>query len=170
MFPRVLIQHATCAALDSVTQTCAGQPETGGVLLGCLRGSDIEVTARTTPGPRDQRSLFEFHRSDPGHQAAAHGAWTASGGTQTWVGEWHSHPYGTVCPSGIDLRTWQKHARSQRRPMVFALVVPGRWGVFVALPGLFRTKIARLELRERGATGYVFAGDGTSQAPSVFSV
>lgn len=158
--PRVLIQHAACAALDNEMRRCAGQPEGGGVLLGHLRGEAIEVVAWTTPGPSDQRSLFSFERSDPRHQAAAHDAWVASGGTQTWVGEWHTHPYGDVLPSGIDLRTWRKHARKENRPMVFTLVVPGDWGVFLALPGLLWPKVTKLELMERGATGCIFADQG----------
>lgn len=141
-------------------QRCAGQLEKGGVLIGCLRGDDIEVVTWTTPGPSDQRSLFSFERSDPQHQATAYDAWTASGGTQTWVGEWHTHPYGEILPSSIDFRTWKDHARAEARPMVFALVVPGEWGVFLVMPGLLWSKVIQLHMVERSATGCTFAAQG----------
>ncbi|MBS1092961.1 Mov34/MPN/PAD-1 family protein [Gluconobacter sp. Dm-74] len=136
---------------------CADQREAGGILLGHLRGTDIEVVGRTTPGSSDLRSLFSFERSDPQHQEAADDAWMASGGTQTWVGEWHTHPCGNVLPSDIDLRTWRKHARTEKRPMVFVLVVPSNWGVFLVMPYLFRTSIMKLEQLEYGTVGRVFA-------------
>lgn len=155
--PRVLIQHATCNALDNEMTRCADQREAGGILLGHLRGKDVEVVAWTTPGPSDLRSLFSFERSDPRHQEAADDAWIASRGTQTWVGEWHTHPRGDVVPSDIDLKTWTKHARNEKRPMVFVLVVPGNWGVFLATPHLLRKNITKLEQCECGTVGRIFA-------------
>jgi integrative and conjugative element protein (TIGR02256 family) len=143
--------------MDNEMARCTNQPESGGILLGFLRGEDIEVVARTTPGPSDLRSFSSFERSDPRHQDVAREVWIASRETQTWVGEWHTHPYGDVLPSSIDLKTWRMHARREKRPMVFILLAPSAWGVFLAIPYLLRTDVRKLEILEYGTTGRVFS-------------
>jgi integrative and conjugative element protein (TIGR02256 family) len=116
----------------------------------------MEVTGLTQPGPGDERRLHSFTRADPLHEAANADAWKGSGGTVSYVGEWHTHPSGTVTPSSVDVRSWRSEARRCSRPMVFALVVPGQWGIFVVRPGWVFSSRARLAQIERGQTGLVF--------------
>jgi integrative and conjugative element protein (TIGR02256 family) len=101
--------------------------------------------------------LFAFTRGDPLHQAEATSAWGASGGTVTFIGEWHTHPSGGVAPSAIDLRTWRRLTKANGRPMAFALVVPGSWGVFLAKPRLLRPVVTRSVPIERSELGVVLA-------------
>ena len=56
----------------------------------------------------DQQRLWMFARSDPSHQKAAEAAWLASGGTITFVGEWHTHPTGILTPSPRDFVTYAR--------------------------------------------------------------
>jgi integrative and conjugative element protein (TIGR02256 family) len=153
----VLVHHAVREELDRLVSTVEGQAEAGGILLGSYRGRDMEVTGMTWPGPSDQRNMFSFTRVDPTHQHASDNAWRESTGTVTYVGEWHTHPYGGVRPSSTDLRSWRSEARRCERPMVFALVVPGEWGLFVAAPRLLWASSARLQMLEVGRVGIVFA-------------
>ena len=156
MNPRVLVHHSVREALDRASAACSGQPEAGGILLGAYRGQDLEVTSLTRPGPADEQRLYSFTRADPLHEAANLRAWKGSGGTVSYVGEWHTHPSGSVVPSSLDERSWRGEARRCGRPMVFALVVPGEWGVFVVRPRLVFSFRARLALKEKGEAGVVF--------------
>jgi integrative and conjugative element protein (TIGR02256 family) len=151
------MRHEVCRALAASAKKYNSQPEAGGIFLGTYRGNDIEVVGRTMPGPDDTRTFFSFLREDPTHQTAATEAWKISGRTQTFVGEWHTHPVGGVEPSSIDIATWKRIARDQRRPMVFALAAPGGWGLFLASAGTIGTKIFRLSISEHGRMGLVFS-------------
>lgn len=153
---RVLLHVAVRDKLNAIAARCAGQPEAGGILLGAYRGRDVEVTAMTEPGSEDQRSLTAFVRADPSHQAAAEEAWANSGRTVTFVGEWHTHPWGGVVPSAVDRKTWRAQAQANERPMVYALSAPGEWGLFLTRPRLLWPATVRLSRVEKGNIGEVF--------------
>ncbi|UIY45313.1 Mov34/MPN/PAD-1 family protein [Methylobacterium radiotolerans] len=104
--------------------------EAGGIFIGSHRGQHLEITTCTTPLPRDVRRLALFDRKDPGHQAAALAAWQASGGTDTYVGEWHTHPVDDPTPSALDLRTWRSILARNIDPAVFMIV--GRRSIWCA--------------------------------------
>lgn len=153
---RVLLHHAVRDRLDAAAAACRGRPEAGGILLGAYRGYDVEVVEMTEPGRADLRGTFSFVRSDAAHQLAAEEAWAKSGGTVTFVGEWHTHPAGGVHPSPVDLRTWRSQTCENERLMVFALAAPGEWGLFLVRPRLLRPSAVRLDPVEAGRVGSVF--------------
>jgi integrative and conjugative element protein (TIGR02256 family) len=153
---RVLVYHCVRAEFDYTAAACSGQPEAGGILLGAYRGPDMEVTGLTQPGPAEERRRRSFTRADPLHKAANVRAWEDSGGTVSYVGEWHTHPSGAVTPSSVDVHSWRGEARRCGRPMVFVLVVPGEWGIFTVRPKWMFSSKARLVPRESGKTGVVF--------------
>lgn len=157
---KVLVRHGVCKALTAAVNECNRRPEAGGILLGVYRGNDIEVLGRTLPGPEDTRTRFSFVRQDISHQVAASEAWKISGRTQTFVGEWHTHPMGGLAPSSVDITNWRKIARRQKRPMVFALAAPGGWGLFLTSASWVGTKLYKLDISEHGRTGLVFSIQG----------
>lgn len=156
MTARVLVRFAVRDRLDALSARCRGQAEAGGILLGAYRGGDIEVTGMTEPGLLDKRRLRMFARSDQSHQEAADAAWSASGSTVTFLGEWHTHPAGEVVPSSTDVGTWRFQARRNERPMVYALAAPGQWGLFIVRPRLLWPAQSRLACIETGKIGLVF--------------
>lgn len=95
--------------------------EAGGILIGSYRGPHVVVDACTTPLFGDVRLRNLFDRRDAGHQAAALGAWKRSGGTDTFVGEWHTHPVDHPTPSALDLRTWHDLLRRSSATLVFLI-------------------------------------------------
>ena len=96
--------------------------EAGGILIGNYRGPHVVVGTCTTPLPGDCRRNNLFDRRDAGHQAAALGAWERSEGTDTFVGEWHTHPVDHPNPSELDLRTWHDLLRRTSASLVFLIV------------------------------------------------
>lgn len=95
--------------------------EAGGILIGSYRGPHVDVGDCTTPLPGDVRNPHLFDRRDAGHQSAAYAAWKRSGGTDTFVGEWHTHPVNRPVPSSLDLRTWRALMKRTSRSLVFLI-------------------------------------------------
>jgi integrative and conjugative element protein (TIGR02256 family) len=86
------------------------KPEAGGVLLGrhIHNSQDIVVDQVTTPMRGDYCSRTRYYRARQQHQDAINRAWRESGGTCTYLGEWHTHPEIMPAPSLIDQLTWRR--------------------------------------------------------------
>lgn len=111
---RIKVTAAVLHVMQSYAQHGRRATEAGGVLLGrYLQGSaDVVIDAVTVPMPGDKRSRYSFYRAKTRHQAAIDAAWQASGGTCTYLGEWHTHPETHPSPSGIDSTDWQRRLRT----------------------------------------------------------
>jgi integrative and conjugative element protein (TIGR02256 family) len=102
--------------------------EAGGIFIGSYRGPHVEIGSCTMPLPGDVRKPTLFDRSDPGHHAAALKAWKESKGTDTYVGEWHTHPVDDPVPSDLDLRSWRAIMRRVSNPLIF--LIAGRRSIW----------------------------------------
>ena len=140
-------------ALSSVSdyvQDRSATPEAGGVLLGrrLLDCNDVAVDEITRPQPGDSRSRYQFFRRRSGHQQAVDKAWTDSGGSSIYVGEWHSHPEPSPSASTVDLRTWAEKTTSDVTGdgLFFIIVGIDEIAVWEGAPGM--TKPVQLRPRE----------------------
>jgi integrative and conjugative element protein (TIGR02256 family) len=109
------ISDEAVAAINAHIQRRCWSPEAGGVLLGRLsvNSTDAVVDEATRPSRSDRRSRFRFFRAQPAAQAAVNDAWSRSGGTVNYLGEWHTHPEDEPQASRIDLSEWRRLVRSQ---------------------------------------------------------
>lgn len=100
--------HALSCMLAFVQDT-RRKPEAGGVLIGrYIRDSrEIVIDEVTVPMAGDCRRRFSFWRSRQPHQQALDQSWLESGGTSTYLGEWHTHPENIPIPSDTDIKNWQ---------------------------------------------------------------
>ncbi|WP_376751937.1 Mov34/MPN/PAD-1 family protein [Stutzerimonas nitrititolerans] len=89
-------------------QLKAGDPESGGILIGLRRGEHFEITAATMPQVDDKRTRFRFERVERGHAEALKKRWAVSMGAENYLGEWHTHPEDHPSPSSIDVSEWQR--------------------------------------------------------------
>ena len=151
-----LIRFKVCGLFNLTQMACEGEPERGGILLGCHRGPHLEITDFTEPGLNDLASLSSFTRVDKNHQQAATEAWIQSNETVTYVGEWHSHPFGPPQPSSLDHKNWNIVAEHLKTPSLFVIVSPLGWQVFRTRSSRQGGEIVQLELVEYGITGIVF--------------
>lgn len=108
--------------LATLAAHAGSDKESGGIFIGCYRGPHLEIVSCTTPLAGDIRRTNQFDRRDPGHQAFALRAWSASGRTETFVGEWHTHPEDDPSPSQQDLTTWRSILRVNPGPLLFLIV------------------------------------------------
>jgi integrative and conjugative element protein (TIGR02256 family) len=117
----VLISDWVMTQIAQYTTRAEITREAGGVLIGSYRGPHVEVTTCTTPLSGDVRGPVSFDRRDAGHQTAAMRAWRTSGNTETFVGEWHTHPEDHPSPSSIDLQTWSNLLARTSCPLIFLI-------------------------------------------------
>lgn len=94
--------------------------DAGGILLGHVRGTHLEILA-TEPSFWDRRFRYFFERMPYRHQGIARRRWSESNGLIRYIGEWHTHPQDQSSPSSIDLHEWQL-LRCDCRPLL-ALIV-----------------------------------------------
>lgn len=151
----VLIDTTVMEMVEGATENCSGQPETGGILLGSLRGPHIECTGFSEAGPDDRRGSLHFTRQDSIHQKIASHAWNISGHTVTFIGEWHTHPIGNPTPSSIDTASWCALAQRAKHSMVFLIAAPSAWQGFLVAPGTKYASIHPLSIFECGQSGIV---------------
>jgi integrative and conjugative element protein (TIGR02256 family) len=114
-------------------QTNVHAPESGGILLGRVRGENLEVIEATYPTLWDRGRRFFFERSEQLHQEIARKRWEQTYGTVRYLGEWHTHPEDYPRPSSTDRTEWLKLTRTRQdnRPMLAVIV--GRKSLYVEL-------------------------------------
>jgi integrative and conjugative element protein (TIGR02256 family) len=107
---RLQLGIAAMTEMHRHRQDKLSKPEAGGVLLGrhIQDTNDLVVDRVTSPMLGDRRSRFRYFRSRRPHQAEIDRAWQESGGTTTYLGEWHTHPEPQPRPSLTDLLDWQR--------------------------------------------------------------
>ena len=79
--------------------------ETGGMLLGYIAQPDIVVTKIIGPGPAAKHARFAFEPDSNYQQLELEQHFYATGGRETYLGDWHTHPYGSSQLSRRDKRT-----------------------------------------------------------------
>lgn len=126
----ILLASAVEASIARFVTDVELRLEAGGIFIGSHRGQHVEIATCTTPLPGDVRRPTSFDRKDPGHHAAASAAWHASGGLDSYVGEWHTHPVDDPKPSHRDLQTWRRITRRTREPVI--VLIAGRRSLWCA--------------------------------------
>lgn len=98
--------------------------EGGGLLLGYVRGSHLEIVDATVPTKFDRRFRASFERMKDMHEQIAQKLWADSNGLVRYIGEWHTHPQDYPSPSGTDLTEWQKLSvqRKDKHPILGLIV------------------------------------------------
>lgn len=127
------ISEEACAVFSKYVQSDTATPESGGIILGYVRGEHLEITEVTEPAPGDERRRFFFLRRPHGHQEIAQKRWAESQGLIRYLGEWHTHPEDFPSPSCLDRMEWKSSAKKRKdlRPQVGLIV--GRKALHVEL-------------------------------------
>lgn len=119
----------------------AADPESGGILLGHVRGENLEVLEATVPTIWDKRMRYLFERMPFGHQLLANDRWTASNGTVRYLGEWHTHPEDWPSPSQLDLTEWRALTKKRKDKRDMLALIVGKCGLHLELVSATRNNI-----------------------------
>ena len=79
--------------------------ETGGMLLGYANHDDVVVRGIIGPGPRARHRRTRFTPDAEYQQQLLEAHFHRTGGVETYLGDWHSHPRGAAGLSGKDKKT-----------------------------------------------------------------
>lgn len=80
--------------------------ETGGILVGYWSDNKIAViTHATGPGPDAHHGLSTFEPDSRFSQQQLNSIYMGSEGRLSYVGDWHTHPLGSLVPSDSDSET-----------------------------------------------------------------
>nr|VFJ54245.1 MAG: integrative and conjugative element protein, VC0181 family [Candidatus Kentron sp. FW] len=99
--------------------------ESCGVLIGyCLDSfKEFGIENVTTPRWADKLTRYSFLLRDPRHQRIVDSAHAQTGGTNGYLGTWHTHPQKIPAPSRIDENDWREcMARNRDRRLFFVIV------------------------------------------------
>lgn len=112
------------AVVDFMKNTCkkARPDESGGLLLGLRKTEALHIIKATEPQMWDRSSPTRFIRSPKVHRIRALKEWVQSAQTVDWIGEWHSHPVGTLNPSHMDYSNWKRISKHANKEMCFAIL------------------------------------------------
>jgi integrative and conjugative element protein (TIGR02256 family) len=108
--------------------------ETGGILMGYWSEPDVVITHATGPGPRAVHKTTGFLPDAEYQEQEVAFIYAESGRLSTYLGDWHSHPYGSTRLSWKDKRTLRRiaHAPEARCPQPLMAVMAGeegQWGL-----------------------------------------
>jgi len=115
--------------------------EVGGVLAGYVNEAEIVITHLVGPGMEATHTPISFLPDHAFHVAEIARIYRESGGTCTYLGDWHTHPGGLPRLSPTDRSTLRQIAQDPeaRCPKPMMMVLAGRqaqWEVaaFVQMP------------------------------------
>lgn len=110
-----------------LTETLAFSPnETGGMLLGYVNGAHRVVTALIDAGPEAEHSRSRMLPDNAYQQAKLLSHFEETGGRESFLGEWHSHPISAPLMSWTDRRTLSRVSTSSRHlPAIPIMMIVG---------------------------------------------
>lgn len=80
--------------------------ETGGILMGYWAdGESAVITNVSGPGPKARHGLYTFEPDSTFSQQQLNKIYNESDGQRTYIGDWHTHPLGSLEPSASDSET-----------------------------------------------------------------
>lgn len=99
--------------------------EAGGVLLGQVdeRNHELLVCRASIPSPRDSSTPTTFSRDSSSAQLIIDYEFHNSGGNNTYLGEWHTHPGSTAVPSQIDVSMIEEQFQLNSIPAGMLLMI-----------------------------------------------
>lgn len=125
--------------------------ETGGVLLGYATTDTAVVQKIVGPGPHATHSPTAFSPDHAYHEHRIGEEYRKSNGVTTYLGDWHSHPAGSLRLSARDESTLKRiaHFEAARIPRPIMLIIAGPpWSMGAwRLSGTWMTSVRRLTVR-----------------------
>lgn len=118
----VILPTTLINELEKQKQLNPRDMESGGIIIGKRRSSNMEVVAITTPQLKDKRSRCRFDRKEFGHATILGQYWNQSNGEDNYLGEWHTHPEDFPTPSPTDLSTWKAMSSEHGIPLLAVII------------------------------------------------
>lgn len=111
-------------------------PESGGIVLGQISDNErqILVSRASIPSIHDKKYKYSFHRNARWAQYLVEYEFYNSGGKNTYLGEWHTHPADNAVPSEQDrIMLKQQFTTNNMNTTFILLFIVAREELFISL-------------------------------------
>lgn len=109
--------------------------ETGGVLVGYWSNKDVVVTDIIGPGSKAVHRRYTFTPDTAWQESEIARIYEASGRVHTYLGDWHSHPYGSqnlsIKDLGVMIRVATHRPARAARPIMGILYNNPTWELVI---------------------------------------
>lgn len=96
------VSESVLELIEKYTQNQNNKNESGGILLGQVKGNDIFVLKSSIPNHLDKSGRHNFERNSSVAQILIDYEFANSCKKTIYLGEWHTHPEACPKPSSID--------------------------------------------------------------------
>jgi len=117
----IIFSISALEKLQKITSKKTNKCESGGLLLGFIRGNHFDVRDITIPYKNDLSSPSLFVRRDKKHLDFFK-TLQKKNKDITYIGEWHTHSENSPRPSTIDLHEWDLIKSTSPYPIVFLIL------------------------------------------------
>lgn len=108
--------------------------ESGGILIGQIKGNNIYIQKVTVPNQFDKSTRYSFVRNKDAAQIILDHEVINSQNTMTYLGEWHTHPEAKPTPSGQDLNMIKEQYTLGKLNLPFViLIIQGISDVYISI-------------------------------------
>jgi len=120
--------------LYSFRQVKMKSPESGGILLGQMKNSDMYLLRVSIPNPKDSFHRTGFTRNREVAQIIINHEFFNSGKKTIYLGEWHTHPEDNPSPSFQDTKMIKDQFKKNNLNEEFViLTIVGNANLFVGV-------------------------------------
>ncbi|GMN11368.1 Mov34/MPN/PAD-1 family protein [Croceitalea sp. MTPC9] len=131
---QILISEDVLGLLAKHKQVKFHQKESGGILLGQVRGNEIYILKATVPSLHDKATRTTFDRNKQKSQIIIDYEFSNSDQRTIYLGEWHTHPEKYPTPSSTDLKMIKdQYAKNVLNEPFLILVIQGTKGIYLGL-------------------------------------
>lgn len=124
---KVYISQSTIDIIERHKQNKRATPESGGILLGQVRGNEIFILKASTPNKFDKSSRNSFSCNKDAAQIIIDYEFLNSDKKTIYLGEWHTHPENFPTPSGIDQKMIKdQYFKNKLNEPFLMLLIQGR--------------------------------------------
>jgi integrative and conjugative element protein (TIGR02256 family) len=98
--------------------------ETGGVIIGYWGNShEVVITEIVGPGPKAVHKMHSFVPDNDYHIKEIERVYSISGRTETYLGDWHTHPDSSAYLSGQDKATLIKIGSYEQARLIMPMMI-----------------------------------------------
>jgi integrative and conjugative element protein (TIGR02256 family) len=130
----IIIARTVLNLIEKFKQTNKKDNESGGILLGQVKGKEVYILKATTPNKFDRASRYSFDCNKDAAQVIIDYEFLNSSLKTIYIGEWHTHPENYPNPSGVDKRMIDnQYFKNKLNEPFLILIIQGLKGVYVAM-------------------------------------
>lgn len=131
---KIVLLDSVIDLLRKYKQVNSRSNESGGILLGQVKGNSIYIMRASIPTNWDKSSRNSFNRSKDIAQVIINYEFANSNRKTIYLGEWHTHPEKLPTPSSVDKKMiFDQFRDNELNEPFLILVIQGIKGIYISI-------------------------------------